>query len=123
MNKLTEAIKRAEAEHGARVVTMDNGEPGGWCRCCGGDPKLEPTWRDEPWFVYRSSIVDEDGVFYSMLCEGCLEEMRAVYAERIRRHVGGHEVAKVAHDLLGDDLDGVQVTVEDWLESQEVEEC
>ena len=102
---------RAELEQrmAAKVVTYeDRGRvlPGGMCGCCGGGPKVEPGSREEPWYVYRAGMCDADGVYYSMLCEGCLEDMRA---ENDRRPLTERdEVANQITQLLGDDIDGAK---------------
>lgn len=100
---------RSELERrlNARVITFTdegNERPGGMCRCCGGGPVVEPTWRAEPWYVYRAGICDSDGVYYSMLCEGCLEEIRALNTARPLTE--RDTLAKEITDLLGDDIDG-----------------
>jgi len=98
----------------AKVVTFErDGQeaPGGMCGCCGGGPDVAPEWRDAPWYVYRAGICDGDGVYYSMLCEGCLEDIREENAKRPETE--RDEVARLVTDLLGDDLDGAQVFMED----------
>ena len=59
-------------------------------------------------------MCDADGVYYSMLCEGCLEDMRA---ENDRRPLTERdEVANQITELLGDDIDGAQTTMDDLLQ-------
>ena len=78
---------KAELEQrlGAKIVTYeDNGviRPGGACNCCGGGPNVEPDWRSDPWYIFKAGLCDSDGVFYGMLCEGCLEDIREENARR-----------------------------------------
>ena len=104
-----------EQRFAAKVVTFENrGEiqAGGMCSCCGSGPNPYPDWRDEPWYVYRAGLCDVDGVFYSMLCEGCLEDIRAENADRPTSQ--RDEIARVVSDLLGDDLDGAQSMMDDF---------
>ena len=82
------------------------------CGCCGCGPNAEPDWRGDPWYIYRAGLCDSDGVYFSMLCEGCLEEMRAENARRPQRE--HDEIAREVTDLLGDDLDGAQTMMDDF---------
>jgi len=98
----------------AKVVTYEDGNvirPGGMCGCCGGGPDAEPDWQADPRYIYRAGICDSDGVYYSMLCEDCLEEVRASNARRVRTQ--RDEVADDITDLLGDDIDGAQTFMDD----------
>jgi len=103
-----------EARLQSKVVTFEkDGQefPGGMCACCGSGPDANPDWRPDPWYVYQAGICDADGVYYSMLCEGCVEDIRA---ENAKRPVTDRdEVAKLVTELLGDDLDGAQSFMED----------
>lgn len=103
-----------EARHQAKIVTYDDRgveKPGGMCGCCGGGPNATPDWRGDPWYVFRAGICDSDGVYYSMLCEGCLEEIRE--ANRRRPESQRDEIARLTTELLGDDLDGAQSMMDD----------
>jgi hypothetical protein len=103
-----------EARLGSRVITYEDGNtirPGGMCGCCGGGPDVEPDWREDPWYVYKAGFCDSDGVYYSMLCEGCLEDLRAENAGRPQTE--RDEIAREVTELLGDDIDGAQVTLDD----------
>ena len=98
----------------ARIVTYESrGKelPGGICGCCGGGPDVSPSWRSEPWYIYRAGICDTDGVYYSMLCEGCLEEIREEKARRPQTE--RDEIAREITELLGDDVDGAQTMMDD----------
>jgi hypothetical protein len=98
----------------AEVVTYESkGQvlPGGMCGCCGGGPNSEPDWRDEPWYIYRAGLCDGDGVYYSMLCEGCLDDIRAENAKRPQTE--RDRMAQLVTELLGDDLDGADGLMED----------
>lgn len=105
-----------EERFGAKVITYEDGNsirPGGQCGCCGSGPNVSPDWRDEPWYVFRAGFCDSDGVYYSMLCEGCLEEIRA---ENDRRpQTERDEIAHEITELLGDDIDGAQTMMDDLL--------
>ena len=81
------------------------------CGCCGGGPDVSPSWRPEPWYIYRAGICDSDGVYYSMLCEGCLEEIQDENARRPATE--RDEIAREVTELLGDDIDGAQAMMED----------
>lgn len=103
-----------ESRYGAKIVTYDaNGieQPGGMCGCCGSGPDVSPSWRPDPWYIYRAGVCDVDQVYYSMLCEGCLEDIRAENARRpqTERDLIAHEVT----ELLGDDLDGAQTMMDE----------
>ncbi len=103
-----------ESRFDAKIVTYENdGQdlPGGMCGCCGSGPDVSPAWRAEPWYVYRAGICDSDGVYYSMLCEGCLEEIRDANARRPETE--RDEIARELTELLGDDLDGAQTMMDD----------
>lgn len=81
------------------------------CGCCGSGPNATPDYRADPWYVYRAGFCDADGVYYSMLCEGCLEELREENVKRVK--TTRDEAAQAITDLLGDDLDGAQAMMED----------
>lgn len=102
-------------EHlGAIIVTYEDGgeiRPGGMCGCCGGGPNVSPDWSPDPWYIYRAGFCDGDGVYYSMLCEGCLEEIRE--ENKHRRETERDEIARQVTALLGDDLDGAQSMMDD----------
>lgn len=103
-----------EKRYEAKIVVYEHEgkeRPGGMCGCCGCGPNVEPTWRDEPWYVYRAGVCDSDGVYYSMLCEGCLEEIVAANARRAKTM--RDEVAREVTELLGDDIDGAQSFMDD----------
>lgn len=98
----------------AKIVTYDDHgveRPGGMCGCCGAGPNANPDWRGDPWYVYQAGLCDVDQVYYSMLCEGCLEEIRAENGRRpeTERDIAAREIA----ELLGDDLDGAQSMMDD----------
>jgi len=98
----------------ARIVTYERDaeeRPGGMCRCCGGGPNVAPDWRADPWYIYQAGICDSDGIYYSTLCEGCLEEIREENARRPTTE--RDEIAREVTKLLGDDLDGAQAMMED----------
>ncbi len=103
-----------ESQLQARIVTYENSGqelPGGMCGCCGGGSDAKPDWRSEPWYIYRAGICDTDGVYYSMLCEGCLEDIR--FANEGRADTQRDETARQITDLMGDDLDGAQGFMDD----------
>lgn len=103
-----------EARFDARIVTYERDGadlPGGMCGCCGGGPNVEPDWRSEPWYVYRAGICDSDGVFYGMLCEGCLEDIRDENARRPQTE--RDDIAREITELLVDDIDGAQAMMDD----------
>ena len=103
-----------EARLQATIVTFDkNGQecPGGMCGCCGCGPDATPTWRDDPWYIYRAGFCDGDGVYYTMLCEGCLVDIRAENARRPKTE--RDEIARLVTELLGDDVDGAESFMED----------
>lgn len=103
-----------EKRFGAKIVTYEDGSdicPGGQCGCCGSGPNVSPDWRDEPWYVFRAGICDADGVYFSMLCEGCLEEIRAENDHRPQTQ--RDEIAREITELLGDDVDGAQSMMDD----------
>ena len=108
---------RAELEKrfGTKIVTYQSSDgaelPGGQCGCCGSGPNPQPDWRGDPWYVYKAGICDSDGVYYSMLCEGCLEEIREDNDGRPKTLQD--ELAAEMTALLGDDLDGAQVMMEE----------
>lgn len=98
----------------AVVVTFnDNGviKPGGMCGCCGGGPDPAPDWRAEPWYVYRAGICDADGIYFAMLCEGCLEDIRT--ENKRRPQTERDRIAREVSELLGDDIDGAQAMMDD----------
>ena len=98
----------------AKVVTYESDaeeRPGGMCGCCGSGPNVAPDWRADPWYIYHAGICDSDGVYYSMLCEGCLEDIREENARRPATE--RDEIAQEVTELLGDDLDGAQAMMED----------
>ena len=97
----------------AKVVTYDDGgeeQPGGMCNCCGAGPDPAPDWRGDPLYVYKAGFCDSDGVYYSMLCEGCLEEIREQKSRRPETE--RDEVARQITELMGDDLDGAQAFID-----------
>lgn len=103
-----------ESRFEAKIVSYENDGkelPGGMCSCCGGGPDVSPTWRSEPWYVYRAGICDSDGVYFSMLCEGCLEEIHDANARRPQTE--RDEIAHQVTELLGDDIDGAQSMMDD----------
>ena len=105
-----------EARLNAKIVTFESDgalKPGGMCRCCGGGPNVAPDWRPDPWFVYQAGICDSDGIYFSMLCEGCLEDIR--HENDRRPQTERDEVAREVTELLGDDLDGAQTMMDDLL--------
>ena len=77
----------------------------------GSGPNTAPDWRGDPWYVYRAGICDADGVYYSMLYEGCLEDIREENARRPQ--TDRDAVAREVTELLGDDLDGAQSMMDD----------
>lgn len=106
--------RELETRFQAKVIVYEcDGKelPGGMCNCCGCGPKVEPGWRDEPWYVYRAGICDSDGVYYGMLCEGCLEDIRAANVRRPESL--RDEIAREVNELLGDDVDGAQSFMDD----------
>ena len=108
--------RRAEMEefYKTKVVTFMDGDvkkPGGMCNCCGSGPKTEPDWRGDPWYVYQAGICDSDGVFYGMLCEGCLEEIRHANEQRVVTE--RDEQAEIIRHLFEDDIDGMQTFMDD----------
>ena len=112
-----------EAHLQAKVVTFEKDGhefPGGMCGCCGAGPDGNPDWRSDPWYIYQAGICDGDGVYYSMLCEGCVEDIRAENAKRPDSE--RDEVARLVTELLGDDLDGAQSFMEDHSLEQELRE-
>lgn len=103
-----------EARFKSKIVTFDdNGitKPGGQCGCCGGGPNPTPDWRGDPWYMYKAGLCDGDGVYYSMLCEGCLEEIR--FENSKRPQTERDAVAREVTELLGDDIDGAQAMMDD----------
>ena len=77
----------------------------GSCSCCGADSRPD-------WPIYRAGIIDTDGVPFPRLCGPCFDVIEAdqdLVAPNLRA------AAAVARDLLGDDLDGWQNTLEDFL--------
>lgn len=106
--------KEMESRLKAKIVTYENQgkeKPGGMCGCCGSGPNIAPDWRGDPWYIYRAGFCDSDGVYYSMLCEGCLEDIRESNAKR--RESTRDEIAREVTELLGDDLDGAQSFMDD----------
>jgi len=105
-----------EQRFNAKIITYDHGNndhrPGGMCSCCGSGPDAQPEWREEPWYVYRGGLCDSDGVYYSMLCEGCLEEF--TFELEQRPGTLRDEMSKVVNELLGDDIDGAQAMMDDY---------
>ena len=103
-----------EARFQTRIVAYDSGGkelPGGMCGCCGGGPNPTPDWRHEPWYIYRAGVCDSDGIYFSMLCEGWLEEIRDENARR--PNTERDDIARELTELLGDDLDGAQTMMDD----------
>ena len=84
----------------------------GMCGCCGSYGN-----EDLPWFIYKASLCDADGVYYPRLCGdfnghgGCLED---VATENIRTPTESDDAAELVGELLGDDLDGAQAMMEDF---------
>jgi hypothetical protein len=108
-------LAEMEARFGAKVVVFEDRDirkPGGMCGCCGGGPNASPDWRGDPWYIYRAGICDGDGVYYAMLCEGCLDELRS--ENRKRPQTLRDQIAEEVTDLLGDDTDGAQSMMDDW---------
>jgi len=104
-----------EARLQTKVVTYEKDgqeRPGGMCGCCGSGPNVDPSWRSEPWYVYRAGLCDADGVYYAQLCEGCLEDIRAENAKRPQTF--RDEIAREVSELLGDDIDGAQTLMDDF---------
>ncbi len=102
----------------AKVVTFEDGNetrPGGMCNCCGGGPNPEPDWRADPWSIYQAGLCDGDGVYYSMLCEGCLEDIRHENEKRAKAGLltERDDQAREVTDLLGNDIDGAQGMMDD----------
>ena len=98
----------------AKIVTYDDRgvlKPGGMCGCCGSGPNANPDWRHEPWYVYKAGFCDTDGVYYSQLCEGCLEDIRHENSKRPQTE--RDDVARTISELMGDDIDGAQVFMDD----------
>ncbi len=111
-----------ESRLNAKAITFNDGGkemPGGMCNCCGGGPNPEPEWRAEPWLIYRAGICDADGVYFSMLCEGCLEDIRDSNARRPKTL--RDEYAELVTELLGEDLEGAQSMMDDFAETGELE--
>ena len=103
-----------ESRFEAAVVTYEDGGKllrGGMCGCCGSGANVAPAWRDEPWYVYGAGICDSDGTYYSMLCEGCLEDLR--HENSKRPSTGRDEVARQITELMGGDYDGAQAFLDD----------
>ena len=103
-----------ETRFASAIITYDDRgvkRPGGQCGCCGTGPNPEPDWRVEPWYIYRAGICDTDGVYYSMLCEDCLETIRAEKAKRIDTE--RDEIACEITELMGADVDGAQTFMDD----------
>ena len=80
--------------------------PGGQCRCCGTGPSL-----DGELLIHKAGLCDTDGVFYSMLCDYCLEDMLAYQVRR--QPTVRDEKARLVAEMLGDDLDGMESMMED----------
>ncbi|HCK33885.1 MAG TPA: hypothetical protein DHW20_01820 [Gemmatimonadetes bacterium] len=66
---------------------------------------------DPPWYVYHAGIADRDGVFYSMLCQGCLEDIRLENTSRDKTDTD-HK-AELVRLLLPGDPDGQTSIMED----------
>lgn len=106
-----------ESRFESTVVTYHDGnaeQAGGMCNCCGSGPDIAPDWRSEPWYIYRAGVCDCDSVYYSMLCEDCLQTIRAEQAKRIPTEID--QIAEQVTELMGDDLDGAQVFMDDLRE-------
>ena len=104
-----------EARMKSKIITYEERgvlKAGGMCNCCGAGPNSEPDWRSEPWYVYKAGICDADGVYYAMLCEGCLEDIRD--ENEARPKTFRDEIAQEITHLLGDDYDGAQTTMDDF---------
>ena len=98
----------------ANVIVFDDGgveRPGGMYRCCGCGPNAAPDFQAEPWYIYRANLCDSDGVFYSMACEECLEDLRYQHSQRPK--TGRDEMGDIVSDLMGDDIDGAQTMMDD----------
>ena len=107
-------ISEMQKQFSAAVVTYEDGEqilPGGMCSCCGSGPDVHPDWREEPWYVYRTGLCDSDGVYYSQLCEGCLEDVR--HENMKRPETERDAIAREISELMGDDIDGAQTFMDD----------
>ena len=103
-----------EKRFNAKVVTYENGHqvlPGGMCGCCGGGPDATPDWQADPRYIYKAGVCDSDGVYYSQLCEDCLEEIRNDNTKR--QLTERDETAEQITELLGDDIDGAQTWMDD----------
>ncbi len=103
-----------ETRLSAFIVLYDDGgvmRPGGQCGCCGDGPEPISQERYEPWYIYRAGICDSEGVYYSMLCEGCLEEIR--FENTKRTQTERDETAEQIAELMGDDIDGAQAFMDD----------
>lgn len=80
--------------------------PDGQCRCCGTGPTP-----DGELLIRQAGLCDSDGVFYAMLCDYCLDEILTENKER--EQTFRDDLADVAADLFGDDLDGLQAEMDD----------
>tara|TARA_B100000745_G_scaffold249914_1_gene171995 strand:+ start:11127 stop:11501 length:375 start_codon:yes stop_codon:yes gene_type:complete len=118
---LVPSRNKLEREFNARIVTWTpqpslnpkvrtdrRARPGGSCSCCGGGPEID---MDPPWYVYHAGIADRDGVFYSMLCQGCLEDIRLENTSRDKTDTD-HK-AELVRLLLPGDPDGQTSIMED----------
>ena len=76
-----------------------------------GGPDVSPSWRPEPWYNFHAGICDSNGVHFSILCEGCLEDIRAENARRPQTE--RDEVARQVTELMDGDLDGAQTMMDD----------
>jgi hypothetical protein len=92
------------------VVTFHDSDgqesPGGQCRCCGAGPNP-----DNDFYIHKAGLCDSDGIFYSMLCRSCLDDILAKYGKRKRSL--RDQKAQLVTELLGDDLDGMEAMMED----------
>ena len=107
-----------EQQYKAKVIVYEDGDvirPGGMCRCCGAGPDAGPDYRGEPFYIYTAGLCDGDGVYYSMLCESCLEDMRFENEKRARKRLltERDETARDVTELMGDDIDGAQSFMDD----------
>ena len=103
-----------ETRLSAIIVLYEDGgvmRPGGQCGCCGSGPDPEPDWRPEPWYIYRAGICDGDGIYFSMLCEGCIKEVQFENAKRVQTE--RDDTAKEISELMGADIDGAQTFMDD----------
>jgi len=98
---------------------------GASCSCCGASPKKsEDRGGYGDWLVYRASLADSDGVYYSYLCgdstgDGCLSEIadEQESSEPVLDERWGlerQEMADICREMMGDDEDGCWSHMEDF---------